>query len=252
MTRPVGEDDLNAYVDDQLDPDRQREVETYLNANPEFKMRADAFRADTTALRAGANEQLSSPIPMRLRMSEIRHARGKKYFSQLRQIAAGIVLLALGVALGSLMDLRPFQNPPRAPMADAMAAYRVFATKPDDAVEIDAAQSVTLVSRVSGHLGRQLVIPDLSQIGLSLLGGRLLASDEGPGGMFVYKAPSGERISVYVKTLADGRRSRFGSRQDGDLIAYYWFDGRLGYAVTGSASSSIVPVAADKVREVYR
>ena len=137
-------------------------------------------------------------------------------------------------------------------MADAMSAYRAFAGSPDNAVEIAAAQRVALVNRISGHLGQDLVIPNLSQIGLTLLGGRLLASDEGPGGMFIYAEPNGERIAVYVKALADGRRSRFGSRQDGDVVAYYWFDGRLGYAVTGKVGSSIVSAAADMVRDTYR
>jgi anti-sigma factor RsiW len=63
---------------------------------------------------------------------------------------------------------------------------------------------------------------------------------------------NGERIAVYVKTLADGRRSQFGSRQDGDVVAYYWFDGRLGYAVTGNVGSSIVSAAADMVRDIYQ
>lgn len=69
------------------------------------------------------------------------------------------------------------------------------------------------------------MIPNLSQLGLSFVGGRLLASDEEPGGIFVYAEPNCERIAVYVKTLADGRQSQFGSRRDGDVVAYYWFDG---------------------------
>jgi anti-sigma factor RsiW len=249
---PVGEDDLHAYVDDQLDPDRRREVDAYLDVNPEIRRRIESFRTDCTALREEANERLSSPVPMRLRMTEVRRVRHARYLGQFRRIAAGIVLLGVGGARGSMINLRTVTNSSRAPMADAMAAYRVFATSPDNAVEIEATRSVTLVNRISGHLGRDLVIPNLSQIGLSLLGGRLLASDEGPGGMFVYAGPHGERIAVYVKTLADGRRSQFGSRQDGDVVAYYWFDGRLGYAVTGRAGSSIASAAADIVRDTYR
>ncbi len=251
-TGPVGEDDLHAYVDDRLDADRRREVDAYLDANPEARKRIQSFRANIAALREDVHERLSSPVPMRLRMTEVRRARNARRFGQLRQTAAGVVLLAIGVALGSMIDLRSVTNSPRAPMADAMAAYRVFARSPDNAVEIDAARSVTLVNRLSGHLGREIVIPNLSQLGLALLGGRLLASDEGPGGMFIYAEPNGDRIAIYVKTLADGRRSEFGSRQDGDVVAYYWFDGRLGYAITGNVGSSIVSAAAGMVRDTYR
>jgi anti-sigma factor RsiW len=249
--RPIGEDDLHAYVDDQLDPDRRREVDAYLDANPDIRRRMGAFCADVTALREEAKDRLASPIPMRLRLSEIRRVRHARHMSRLRQSAAGIILLVTGVVVGSMLHSRPAPNA-RAPMSDAMAAYRVFAKSPDSPVEIEAALGVTLANRVSGHLGRDIVIPNLAQIGLSFLGGRLLASDEGPGGMFIYAEPNGERIAVYVKTLADGRQSPFTSRWDGDVVAYYWFDGRLGYAVTGNVGSPTVSAAADMVRATYR
>jgi anti-sigma factor RsiW len=133
-----------------------------------------------------------------------------------------------------------------------MAAYRVFAGNPANAVEIEATHADTLIHRISDHLGQGLAIPDLSQFGLSFLGCRLLASDEGPGSMLIYAQTNGEKAAVYVKTLADGRRGQFRSRQDGDVVAYYWFDGRLGYAVTGKVGSPIISAAADTVRQIYR
>jgi len=250
--RSIGEDDLQAYVDDQLDPDRRREVDAYLVSNPETRKRILSLRADVMALREGANEQLASPIPMRLRMTEVRRVRNARRMSHLRQAAAGIILLIAGIVLGSMVDLRPGTTVARAPMADAMAAYRAFAKDSHNAVEIEAARSAMLVNRISGHLGQDIVIPNLSQIGLSFLGGRLLASDEGPGGMFIYAEPNGEWIAVYVKTLADGRQIQFGSQRDGDVVAYYWLDGRLGYAVTGRIGSAALPAAAEAVRATYR
>jgi anti-sigma factor RsiW len=252
QTGPIGEDDLQAYVDDRLDPDRRRDVEVRLDADPILKLRTDALRSHNEALRAEAADRLSAPIPVRLRMSEIRRERAARQRVRPRQIAAGFALLATGLIIGLMIDLRSPKIVSRAPMADAMSAYRVFADRSDDAVEIEATRRVVLVNRIAGHLGRDLAIPDLSPIGVVLLGGRLLASDEGPGGMFIYADAKGERIAVYVKTLADHRQSAFGSRQDSDVIAYYWFDGRLGYAVTGKAGSSIVAAAADVVRATYR
>ncbi|MDZ4843172.1 MAG: anti-sigma factor [Hyphomicrobium aestuarii] len=249
---PIGEDDLHAYVDEQLDPDRRREVEAYLAANPEVRRRIDAYGSDIAALRRDAGAAFSSPVPIRLRMTEIRRALRTTAIHRLKQIAAGVVLVVFGAAIGSSLRWQDAGPTARAPMTDAMSAYRVFAKSPDGAVEIDGTKRVMLVNRIAGHLGQDIAIPDLSRLGLTFLGGRLLASDEGPGGMFVYAEPSGERIAVYVKTLADGRRSAFGSRQDGDVIAYYWFDGRLGYAVTGQAGSAIVANAAEMVRTTYR
>jgi anti-sigma factor RsiW len=251
-TGPIGEDDLHAYVDDQLDPDRRREVEAYLDANPEERRRITLLCSDTAALRDEAHARLLPPLPVRLRISEVRRLRKARHLNQLKQLAAGIVLLAAGIAIGTAIDFRWAKDASRPPMADAMAAYRVFASNPDNAVEIDAARTETLTHRISDHLGRGLAIPNLSKVGLAFLGCRLLASDEGPGSMLIYSEPNGERVAVYVKTLADGRHSPFGSRRDGDVVAYYWFDGRLGYAVTGKAGSPIVSAAADTVRDTYR
>jgi anti-sigma factor RsiW len=250
-TGPIGEDDLQAYVDDQLDSDRRREVDVYLEANPEIKQRIGSFRADALALRTDA-DGMSSPIPMRLRLAEVRRIRNARNLGRLRRMAAGVLLLMTGLALGTILDLRSIVSRSRPPMADAMAAYRVFAESPDSAVEIAAANRDVLVERISAHLGQPLAIPDLSRFGLAFLGCRLLASDEGPGSMLVYSESNGERIAIYIKTLADGRRSPLGSRRDGDVVAYFWFDGRLGYAITGRAGSAIVPAAADGVRDIYR
>ena len=159
---------------------------------------------------------------------------------------ASIVLLASGIAIGTILDVRSAKDASRPPMADAMAAYRVFAGHAENAVEIDAARTDTLTHRISDHLGRGLAIPNLSKVGLSFLGCRLLASDKEPGSMLIYSEPNGERVAVYVKTLADGRHGSFDSRRDGDVVAYYWFDGRLGYAVTGKAGSPVVSAAATR------
>ncbi len=252
MSRPIGEDDLHSYIDDQLDLDRRLEVESYLSANPGLRQQIAAYRADTCALRTEATDRLSSPIPLRLRLGEVRRASVPAQSNRLKSLAAGIVVFACGAAAGSIFLAPAPQLGTRPPMADAMSAYRVFATSADNAVEIEGTKALSLVNRISGHLGRNIEIPDLSGLGLALLGGRLLASDEGPGGMFIYAEPNGGRIAVYVKTLADGRRSAFGSRQDGDVTAYYWFDGLLGYAIAGPANSTLVSRAADLVRATYR
>ncbi len=251
-TGPIGEDDLQSYVDNQLDPDRRRDVEAYLTINPDTRQGLAAIAADGAALGRDADERLSSPMPTRLRMTEIRRTSRSNSIIQLKQVTAGLVLVALGTLIGATFSTQATNRGQRAPMADAVSAHRVFAKSPEGSVEIDGTKRVILLSRIAGHLGHDIAIPDLSRLGLTFLGGRLLASDEGPGGIFVYAENNGQRIAVYVKTLADGRRSLFGSRQDGDVIAYYWFDGRLGYAVTGQSDSTLVTHAAELVRVTYQ
>ena len=48
---PIGEDDLHAYVDRRLQPERVEAVEAYLNANTEVASRVSAWRAQRETLR---------------------------------------------------------------------------------------------------------------------------------------------------------------------------------------------------------
>lgn len=249
---PIGEDDLHAYIDGRLDPDRRRDVDRHLLADADLRARIERQAADAAALRRAAASRLQEPIPASLRLSEIRlRHQNRSGAARFRQLAAAVAIFAAGGVIGAALTR---QDPPviiaRAPMADAVAAYRAFSTSIDRAIEVPAAQMAVLTSLVSRHLQHQVDVPDLSGIGLTFRGGRLLASDEGPGGMFIYAGPNGESVAVYIKTLADGRRAPLGSRMDGDLVAYFWFTGELGYAVTGPRHSPLVEQAARRMKDV--
>jgi anti-sigma factor RsiW len=52
VTPPIGEDDLHAYIDGQLDLGRRLAVERYLAENPEAAQRVAAYRQQREAIRA--------------------------------------------------------------------------------------------------------------------------------------------------------------------------------------------------------
>jgi anti-sigma factor RsiW len=246
---PIGEDDLAAYVDDRLDIDRRREVERFIDVDPDLRRRLALWREDSAALRADAMARLGGPVPQRLRPAEIRRGRSTVFIEQLRRVAAAALLVGIGLIAGlQIGDRKTAQRV--VPMADAMSAHRAFARARSD-VEFGPARPALVASSVGGHLGRSIAIPDLSPLGLSFLGGRLLASDEGPGGMFLFAEPNGDRIAVYVKTLSNRRRVEFASRREGDVTAYFWLENGLGYAVTGASSSKVLPSAARIARSTY-
>ncbi|PTM39598.1 anti-sigma factor [Bosea sp. 124] len=245
---PIGDDDIQAYIDGRLEPDRQREVEAFLASEPELKGRAEQYRVDTRALRAAAQRRPPEPIPASSRLSEIRKRRAVLTRSRYRQLAAGFCLFAVGGVAGAvLFRQEPVRVAARPQMTDAVVAFRAFAGEAGQAVEFPAAQAAVLRQMISQHLRHEIAVPDLSGIGLAFRGGRLLTSDEGPGGMFVYVDPTGERIAVYVKTLASAREAALSSRQDGDVTAYFWFTGELGYAVLGSSASPYVQRTAQRL-----
>lgn len=247
-SRPIGDDDIQAFIDGRLTPARQRDVEAFLASEPALQSRVEGFRTDAQALRAAAQHRLPEPIPASLRLNEMRRRRSARSMASYRRLAAGICIFALGGALG--MGLTRYAADPsavRPQMTDAVVAFRAFADRAGDAIEIPATQTAALKRMMSQHLRQNVSVPDLSGLDLTFRGGRLLSSDEGPGGMFVYDDPAGGHVALYVKTLASPRQAALASRQDGDLAAYFWFTGDLGYAVLGSSGSPFVKRAAERL-----
>ena len=63
--RPISTDELHAYVDDRLDAVRRREVEQYLDSQPEMARRVAAYRAQRDGLRMVHAAYAAEPIPPR-------------------------------------------------------------------------------------------------------------------------------------------------------------------------------------------
>jgi anti-sigma factor RsiW len=65
IARPVGEEELQAWVDGRLTPERSEAVEAYLAAHPEERARLSQYAEQRRALRAAFTEQ-ETPPPARL------------------------------------------------------------------------------------------------------------------------------------------------------------------------------------------
>ena len=61
--RPITEDDLNAFVDQRLDPGRQAEVAAYLSAHPEIAARVEGYGRQRDQLRNLLMPIGEEPIP---------------------------------------------------------------------------------------------------------------------------------------------------------------------------------------------
>ncbi|MFD0464969.1 anti-sigma factor family protein [Microvirga aerilata] len=98
MFDPITEDDLHAYVDDQLDPTRRIEVEEYLAHNPEAAARVMADLKDRDALRLAFQTELPRPREPLLEAAR-RLERGLAWREtglRLRRIAAVVALIGFG------------------------------------------------------------------------------------------------------------------------------------------------------------
>lgn len=247
MSRPAREDELHAYADDRLPPERRREVERWLAEHPEFRERIEVWRSQNAQLHEVFDAVLDEPVPARLTAA----STVRKHL--LPRMAAAVAWLALGVVLGFLLRGQTTSlttgsgaSLPR----QAAIAHAVYAPEVRHPVEVGAEQQNHLVGWLSNRLGTQLNPPRLNALGFELVGGRLLPGNSGPVAQFMYQDARGQRLTLYVRTeAADGQETAFRFAREGSIGVFYWLDGSLGYALSGELPrNDLLKVAT----EVYR
>ena len=245
----VGDDELHALVDGRLAPERRTAVEAWLAGNPEQARRVAAWRRQNAAVDSLFGATAAEPVPPRLRPRAILADRRRR---RLPAIAASLLMLALGAAGGWLARdrLDPHDAATAAGLTDsAFAAHRVYAVEVRHPVEVAAAEEAHLVTWLSKRLGHALHAPDLSTAGFTLVGGRLLPSAAGgPAAQLMYEDAGGRRLTLYVAPDPDGRVTAFRYESDGNLGAFYWLDGALGWALIGELDR---PALLDLAHRVY-
>ena len=220
---PVTEAELHAFVDAQLTPERQREIEAWLAHRPEEAQRVESYRAQKRELRACFDPVLDEALPQRV----LRAARPATSRSQsspslpwyLQRLAAGVAIALVGGAAGwGLRGGVPGQSPAGSiaqqgsasiTMASATGfaqraavAHAVYSPEQRRPVEVDAAHEDQLIAWLSKRMGAPMKPPHLQAVGYELEGGRLLPGAQGPVAQFMYRRAdadaSGQRLTLYV------------------------------------------------------
>lgn len=247
---PIGEDDLQMFIDERLSADRFALVESYLAQHPDLKERVAEDRRHRDSLRARFDRISLEPIPMRLRIASIRAARRGLWLGRLRSASVAASIFLMGAGGGWFANnFHPETSPTySAPLTaavadDAIMAHQTFVIEVAHPVEVDASNEAHLLQWLSRRLGRHLVAPDLSQFGYRLMGGRLLPVGGGAAAQLMYDDASGKRLTLYVQA-ADGATTAFRFKQGKDASAFAWIDQGFGFAVTAASErSALLPIA---------
>src|SRR5947209_19754118 len=89
--------------------------------------------------------------------------------------------------------------------------------------------AIVFTSLDSKRLDYELRVPDL---GLKLVGGRLLPGPLGPAALCMYEGPTGERFTIYY-ARTDSQPTALRYRAADRFAAFYWVEHWLGYVASG-------------------
>ena len=100
--QPIGEDDLQAYVDDRLPTARREAVDAYLALHPAAAAQVATEAEQRRLLRARLAFKAQEPIPARLRVANIMADQSREPRLPLKAIAAALAWLVIGIGTGAV------------------------------------------------------------------------------------------------------------------------------------------------------
>lgn len=233
--RPLTDEDLSAYVDGEIDPDRRSEVESALAADTEAAAKVAAYRRQVQALHELFDPVLAEPTPGRLTATARARPRRPALARIAWRAAAAVALVALGGGLGWSLRGTPLGETPqlRALVDQAALAHVIYVPEVRHPVEVEAKEEAHLVGWLSKRMGATIRAPKLGSLGYQLVGGRMLPDPSGPAAQFMYQDTNGRRVTLYVRLNRSARTTAFRFATDLGVELFYWLDGPLGYALVG-------------------
>ena len=228
---PVTEDELHAYVDNELPAERRGDVEAWLATHPDDAARVHSWRTMAEALHARYDSIADEAVPKRLEIERlVRQPRKWVYGAIAATLAAFIVGGGAGwFARGAAAAPSSIQSF----TAHALEAHRLYVVEVRHPVEVPGSERAHLQQWLTKRCGWLVRAPELAPAGLKLVGGRLLPGSGGPASFMMYESTSGERFTIYtVKSDAKATQMRYAAQ--GRESSLFWADDGVAYAVVST------------------
>lgn len=247
MTVPVGEDDLMAWVDGRLPPERAAMVDAFIAADPALQRRLTLQAEQARALAKTFAPIAAEPIPANMRIAAIRGRRGSPVWPT---ALAASLLLGLGFG-GGWMTARQ-NSPARAGIAaladEATDSYRVYASDMVRPVELGPADREVLIRWASARTGRKVAIPNLGRSGYRYVGGRLVATPHGPAALLIYDGADQDRLALLTRPMQVDKTARMAETRADGVGRVSWAEDGIGFSMVSERSPEQLHPIADEVR----
>ena len=244
MTIEIDENDLHAYLDGQLAPEQEAIVLAWLETDPEARQRLHDYAEQKLLTAIGVSEDVGEADPERTEeLAEELGARlqlaltKRRPFVWLRQAAAIVALVAAGWTTNELVHrFIPEQLPTY--VVEATGAHLVFAEGPMPPVVNPDQGGGELARWMSARLGEQVEVPELTPIGLKLVGGRVMGDTQHPLAGLIYEDREGHRLTICLTPREDGKVDGLHMAQVGGVRVGYWSNGDQSYVIVADTSET--------------
>jgi anti-sigma factor RsiW len=239
---PVTEDELHAYIDNELPAERRGDVEAWLAGHPDDAARVQSWRAMAEALHARYDSVADEAVPKRLEIEQLVRQPRKLVYGA---IAATLVAFIAGggvgwLAHGAAASPSAFQTL----TVDALDAHRLYVVEVRHPVEVPGTERAHLQQWLTKRCGWIVRAPELDATGLKLIGGRLRPGPDGPASFLMYESASGERFTLYAsRAKIETAQMRYTAAENSG--AMYWSEDNVGYVLSG-------PTDKDRLKQVAR
>jgi anti-sigma factor RsiW len=239
---PVTEDELHAYIDNELPAERRGDVEAWLAGHPDDAGRVQSWRAMADALHARYDSVADEAVPKRLEIERLVRQPRKLVYGA---IAATLVAFIAGggvgwLAHGAAASPSAFQTL----TVDALDAHRLYVVEVRHPVEVPGSERAHLQQWLTKRCGWIVRAPELDATGLKLVGGRLLPGPTGPASFLMYESASGDRFTLYAsRAKIETAQMRYTAAENSG--AMYWSEDNVGYVLSG-------PTDKDRLNQIAR
>jgi anti-sigma factor RsiW len=256
MTAPeIREEELHAFVDSQLPKGRCTAVLAYLGQHPQEIARLAAYAAQKEEIRRQLDAidlPSDNATTAALQRAVAERLRGRSYEQGLRRVAAMVALLAVGWWANTIHGQYFVDRLPGV-VIEAAQAHQIFSRDSDRPVELTAAAAADMEAWFSSRLGELVEIPSLNALGLQLVGGRLLAGDNGPVAQLIYEGENSYRLTLGLSAELVDIGPEIEVVTFGGLKAGYWHEGELTYALVGpETDQELIAIATQLGAELPR
>ncbi|MFK3705486.1 anti-sigma factor RsiW [Raoultella sp. BIGb0138] len=235
---------FHAWLDGETDERTNREIEAWLREHPAMAREVEGWRQDKLRLQRAVNRTdirylsvNSDPTILRFRLRQRRIQRLTLAFA---------LVMALGTGSFGGWQLKEHVQSRALPMEDAVQAYKLFGDRPQLAsMDIRTSQPPMLENWLRRYFINGTLPPNLERYGFTLIGARLMASEQGASALVLYETAGGERIAWYIRHQATHLSK--GARQSDGLVAQYWSDSHYNYAVVSPVSGENLPALREAI-----